>query len=230
MQALKITAADKATPDAELVARIAAHDAHAFEILMRRHNQKLFRTARSIVRDDSEAQDVLQDAYLLAYRSIDGFRGEASVSTWLTRIVVNTAIARARQGSRRAQVISLHGGADDDTGEGMSANTSENPERSAMRAQTRQLLEKCVDALPDAFRTVFVLRALEEMSGEEVAACLGIAEATVRSRFFRARSLLREALLGEIDIAYEDAFSFDGARCDSIVAAVLGQFNAQCNE
>ncbi|HEU4375421.1 MAG TPA: RNA polymerase sigma factor [Telluria sp.] len=210
--------------DAELARRIAARDQGAFVLLMRRHNQLLYRTARSILRDDAEAEDALQESYLQAWRAIDQFRGDARLATWLTRIVINEAIARSRKSARRADVMQLHAGAeaaDYPTEATMEPGASESPETGAMRAQTRQLLEKSIDALPDVFRTVFVLRALEEMSGEEVAACLDIPEATVRSRFFRARSMLRAALARDADLALEQAFSFDGARCDRIVAGVL---------
>jgi RNA polymerase sigma-70 factor (ECF subfamily) len=220
------TARDRDISDAELARRIGAHDQEAFALLMRRYNRLLYRTARSVLRDDAEAEDALQEAYLQAYRAIGQFRGDASLSTWLTRIVVNQAIARARKMRRRAEVTQLHAGTDWDhepTEVNMNAGVSESPESGAMRAQARQLLEQSVDALPEVFRTVFVLRALEEMSGEEVAACLDIPEATVRSRFFRARSLLRAALAREIDFAFEEAFSFDGERCDRIVAGVLAR-------
>ena len=212
------------TSDTGLARRIAADDQHAFVLLMRRYNQLLYRTARSILRDDAEAEDALQDAYLQAYRAIGQFRGDAKLATWLTRIVINEAIARSRKSARRAEVMQLHHGmepTDYPTEATMEPGASESPESGAMRAQTRALLEKSIDALPDVFRTVFVLRALEEMSGEEVAACLDIPEATVRSRFFRARSMLRAALARDVDLALEQAFSFDGARCDRIVAGVL---------
>jgi RNA polymerase sigma-70 factor (ECF subfamily) len=214
--------------DADLARRIAAHDQGAFVLLMRRHNQLLFRTARSILRDDAEAEDALQDAYLQAYRAIDQFRGDAKLATWLTRIVINEAIARSRKTARRAEVMQLHLGAEptDQFNEAtMEPGASESPESGAMRAETRALIEKSIDALPDVFRTVFVLRALEEMSGEEVAACLDIPEATVRSRFFRARSMLRAALARDVDLGFEQAFSFDGERCDRIVAGVIGRLN-----
>jgi RNA polymerase sigma-70 factor (ECF subfamily) len=214
--------------DAELARRIASHDQNAFVLLMRRHNQLLYRTARSILRDDAEAEDALQDAYLQAYRAIDQFRGDAKLATWLTRIVINESIARSRKTARRAEVMQLHLGAepaDYPTEATMEPGASESPESGAMRAETRKLLEESIDALPDVFRTVFVLRALEEMSGEEVAACLDIPEATVRSRFFRARSMLRAALEQDVDLAFEQAFSFDGARCDRIVAGVLARLN-----
>jgi RNA polymerase sigma-70 factor (ECF subfamily) len=214
--------------DADLAARIAARDQRAFTLLMRRHNQLLFRTARSILHDDTEAEDAVQDAYLQAWRAIGQFRADARLSTWLTRIVVNEAIARSRKSIRRAQVVRLHpdGDINNDMIEGdMNQGATESTEHGAMRAQARQLLEASIDALPETFRTVFVLRAVEEMSGEEVARCLDIPEATVRSRFFRARSQLRAALLNQIDLAFEDAFSFDGARCDRIVAVVLGRLS-----
>jgi RNA polymerase sigma-70 factor (ECF subfamily) len=210
--------------DAELARRIAARDQGAFVLLMRRHNQLLYRTARSILRDDAEAEDALQDSYLQAWRAIDQFRGDAKLATWLTRIVINESIARSRKSARRADVMQLQVGAepaDYPTEATMEPGASESPETGAMRAETRRLLEKSIDALPDVFRTVFVLRALEEMSGEEVAACLDIPEATVRSRFVRARSMLRAALARDADLASEQAFSFDGARCDRIVAGVL---------
>lgn len=219
---------DKNMPDNELAQRIAGHDQDAFVLLMRRYNQLLYRTARSVLRDDSEAEDAVQDAYLQAYRSIGQFRGDAKLSTWLTRIVVNEAIARSRRTSRRAEVLQLHIDAEwnnDVTEVNMTTGGSESAEDGAMRAQARQLLEKAIDALPETFRTVFVLRAVEEMSGEEVATCLEIPEATVRSRFFRARSMLRATLAREFDFALEEAFSFAGGRCDRIVAGVIERLN-----
>jgi len=212
--------------DPELAQRISAGDKQAFEPLMRRHNQILYRTARSILRDDAEAEDAVQEAYLLAYRGMSGFRGDAKLSTWLVRIVVNEAIARRRKRSRGAEVIQLSGETQEDREavEGnMNETLPEQPEGAAQRAQTRRLLESKIDELPDAFRTVFVLRALEELSVEESAVALGIPEATVRSRFFRARGLLREALSKEIDLAHGDAFAFAGARCDRIVAGVMAK-------
>lgn len=212
-----------AVPDAELARRVAAGERDAFTLLMRRYNRSLYRAARAILRDDAEAEDALQDAYLLAFGAIGQYRADAKLGTWLTRIVVNEALARARRGRRRAEVIQLDGMAEPGEEQDMSNGEHESPENAAMRAQMRLLLEQSIDQLPDAFRTVFMLRAVEEMSGEEVAACLGIPEATVRSRFFRARSLLRAALAQRVDVALEDAFAFDGERCDRIVAGVLAR-------
>ncbi len=211
--------------DSELARRVATGDKAAFEQVMRRHNRALYRTARSILKDDAEAEDALQDAYLLAYRNMDKYRGESSLATWLTRIVVNEAIARSRKGSRRAEIIQLAG--DDESFDmaepDMDDPNTEQPERAAMRADARRLLEQKIDELPAVFRTVFMLRAVEEMTVEETAACLGIPDATVRTRFFRARSMLRESLSREFDYALEGAFGFDGARCDRIVAGTLAR-------
>jgi RNA polymerase sigma-70 factor (ECF subfamily) len=210
--------------DHELAARAAAGDGPAFAIIMRRHNRLLFRTARSILKSDVEAEDALQEAYLRAWRAIDGFRNEAKLSTWLARIVINESLARLRRG-RGAQVIPLDNTMPeqdhDPMEERMGDDPDHEPERVAMRAELRRLMEACIDRLPDAFRSVFILRAVEEMSVEDVATALDLPEATVRTRLFRARGLLREGLSRDIDMATADAFSFDGERCDRIVARVL---------
>ena len=215
---------DPHASDAELAARAASGDAPAFETLMRRHNRLLFRTARSILRNDDDTEDALQEAYLRAWRSFAAFRAEAKVSTWLVRIVVNEALGRLRR--RGAQVIPMDAAIDiddepHDDEPGMEDDADREPERVAMRSELRVLMEKRIDTLPDVFRTVFMLRAVEEMSVEETAAALEIPQATVRTRFFRARSLLREGLSRDVDFAIGDAFAFAGARCDRIVARVL---------
>jgi RNA polymerase sigma-70 factor (ECF subfamily) len=210
--------------DLELAQRIAAGDEIAFEAVMRRYNQMLYRTARAILKDDAEAEDALQVGYLNAYRAFGEFRGQSRLSTWLTRIVVNEALMRVRKRGRESAVIPLDGcaGNEGDTvADPADQSMRDQPERAAMRMQSRALIERKIDALPDAFRTVFVLRAVEELSVEETATCLGIPETTVRTRFFRARSLLRESLAREIDFALDDAFAFAGARCDRIVTRVL---------
>jgi RNA polymerase sigma-70 factor (ECF subfamily) len=217
------TTAPTSASDAELAARAARGDTDAFQQIMRRHNRLLFRTCRSILKNDEETQDALQEAYLRAWRSLSGFRAEARLSTWLVRIVVNEALGRLRRGAG-AQVVPLDAAMDLCEAQGetwVHADADEQPERVAMRGEMRRLIESGIDALPEAFRTVFVLRAVEDMSIEEVAAALGIPEATVRSRFFRARGLLRESLSREVDVALSDAFAFDGARCDAIIARVM---------
>lgn len=222
------TSNPSAVPDAALAADALRGDTRAFEAIMRRHNRLLFRTARSILRSDSDAEDVLQEAWLRAWRALGDFRAEARLSTWLVRIVVNEALGRLRRGS--AQVIPLDtamNSPDRDTQAALTADADRAPEPIAARAEMRRLIEARIDRLPDAFRAVFVLRAIEEMAVEEVAQALGIAEATVRTRFFRARSLLRESLASEVDVALGDAFAFDGARCDRIVAAVLARVGSE---
>jgi RNA polymerase sigma-70 factor, ECF subfamily len=219
-------AATQHASDAELAVRAGNGDVPAFEAIMRRHNRLLFRTARSILRNDDDTEDALQEAYLRAWRSFSGFRAEAKVSTWLVRIVVNEALGRLRR--RGAQVIPMDAAIDvDDQPEepGMEDAADREPERIAMRGELRVLMEKRIDTLPDVFRTVFMLRAVEELSVEETAAALEIPEATVRTRFFRARSSLREGLSRDVDFAIGDAFSFAGARCDRIVASVLARLS-----
>lgn len=215
-----------ATSDAALVSRIAGGDKAAFEPLMRRYNRLLFRTARSILKDDAEAEDVLQNAYLKAFCSMSAFRGESGVSTWLTRIVMNEALARVRTTQRRAEIIHLEFHMDEDQINSQAdsgAQRSEAPEAAAIRAQTRRLLERKIDELPEAFRTVFMLREVEEMGVEQVGQVLDIPEATVRTRHFRARGMLRDSLSREVDFALGDAFGFDGDRCNRIVDIVLSK-------
>lgn len=210
------------TAEADLVAWAAQGDAAAFEQLMRRHNRLLFRTARSILKNDQEAEDALQEAYLRAWKALAEFRAEARLSTWLVRIVANEALARRRR--KAVDVIPLDAAmqaTDADIQSALTGDADERPDSQAMRAQLRQLLEARIDLLPEQFRTVFMLRAVEDWSAQEVAQALGIPEATVATRYFRARSLLREGLASAIDTTLPDAFAFDGARCDRIVARVL---------
>jgi RNA polymerase sigma-70 factor (ECF subfamily) len=230
MTMLAVRAAAPEDGDLVLARRVAGGDLNAFEHIMRRHNRMLYRAARSILRDDAEAEDCLQSAYLLAYQSIATFAGQAKLSTWLARIVINEALGRKRRVARHGAVIPLDSVADAETlahtAPAAFAAAAAGPETEAMRHELGSLIERRVDALPEAFRAVFVLRALEELSVEETAALLDIPEATVRSRFFRARSMLRESLAREVDTALAEAFAFAGARCDRIVAAVLGRLGS----
>ena len=223
--ALSIEAiAPQCATDAELVARAANGDQRAFEAIMRRHNRLLFRTARSILKSDAETEDALQEAYLRAWRALANFRAEAKLSTWLVRIVINESLGRLRR--HGAQVIPLDTAmecSEHQTEAWMEDDPDQRPDRVAMRGEVRRLMEARIDRLPDAFRTVFMLRAVEELSVEEIAVALDIPEATVRTRFFRARGLLREGLARDVDISISDAFSFAGARCDRIVAGVLAK-------
>jgi RNA polymerase sigma-70 factor (ECF subfamily) len=218
--------AEASAGDAALARQIEAGDLRAFEPLMRRHNRMLFRTARAILKDDGEAEDAVQEVYLHAYRSIAKFRGDARLSTWLTRIVANEAFGRSRKQARRAAILPLHFDDDEAARDALPENEApamDRPDSAAHRSEMRQLLETRIDALPDTYRVVFVLRAVEELSVEETATSLGIPESTVRTRFFRARSLLRESLARDVDRAYGDAFGFAGARCDRIVSNVLAR-------
>jgi RNA polymerase sigma-70 factor (ECF subfamily) len=218
------TAASAQTADVELAARAANGDEAAFETIMRRHNRLLFRTARSILKDDAETEDALQEAYLRAWRALASFRADAKLSTWLVRIVINECFGRLRR--HGAQVIPLDAAiewSEHQTEAWMEDDPDQRPDRVAMRGEVRRLMEARIDTLPDAFRTVFMLRAVEELSVEEIAVVMEIPEATVRTRFFRARGLLREGLSRDVDLAIGDAFSFAGVRCDRIVACVLAR-------
>ena len=214
------------TDDRELVNLTLQGNTQAFEFIMRRHNRLLFRTARSIVKNDTDSEDILQEAYVKAWRALETFRDDAKLSTWLVRIVVNEALGRLRKHS--ASVIPLDAHSATEINHDMADHDeSAHPESQAMSTQMRHLLEAHIDALPDVFRTVFILRAVQELSVEETATALDIPEATVRSRFFRARGLLREALARDIDVATTDAFAFDGQRCDRIVANVTKRIVGQ---
>jgi RNA polymerase sigma factor (sigma-70 family) len=202
---------------------IAAGDRQAFECLMRRYNRRLYRLARATLRDRTEAKDALQDAYIKAYRSIGRFRGDAALATWLSRLVLNECLARMRRSTRRQNVISIASPNTPIESPPMFANESDSPEKAVGRAQMRDLLERKVDELPENFRTVFVLRSVEELSVDETAGSLGIPEETVRSRHFRAKSMLRESLAQELNLAERDLFEFGGPHCDRVVANVLAR-------
>lgn len=226
-RALLPVATASAQDDLDLVRRIECGDEAAFELLMRRHNRMLYRAARAILKNDADAEDALQEAYLRAYRGIATFRGHAKLSSWLVRIVVNEALARVRKHGRERVVIPFAPEIDDEHDQpAEDAMKPEQPDQATLRAEIRCILERRIDELPAAFRVVFMLRAVEEMSVEETAQALDIPEPTVRTRFFRARGLLRESLARQIDGAMDEAFSFDGDRCDRIVAGVLGRLRS----
>jgi RNA polymerase sigma-70 factor (ECF subfamily) len=208
-------------PDLELAFRAAAGDEPAFEAIMRRHNRLLFRSARAIVKSDMDAEDAVQQAYLQAWQALGNFRADAKLSTWLVRIVVNEALGQLRR--RQLKLVPLESAMAET--EPLDApwqqdDHNHGPDRKAMRSELRQIMEARIDMLPDDFRRVFMLRGVEEMSVEEVSQALDIPETTVRTRFFRARSLLREGLSQDLDMALSDAFHFDGERCNRIVASV----------
>ena len=208
--------------DLELAFRATDGDEVAFEAIMRRHNRLLFRTARAILKSDTDAEDALQQAYLQAWQALRNFRADAKLSTWLVRIVVNQALGQLRRSQLRIvplesvmtskEPMETHWQQDD---------VDRSPDHTAMRAELRQIMEARIDMLPDDFRRVFMLRGVEEMSVQEVSLTLEIPESTVRTRYFRARSMLREGLSQDLDMALCDAFTFDGERCNRIVSSVL---------
>ncbi|MBF6618128.1 RNA polymerase sigma factor [Pollutimonas thiosulfatoxidans] len=215
--------------DSEIARHIALGDPDALTKLMRRYNQRLYRVARSILRNDADAEEAVQEAFFCAYRAMGQFRGESALSTWLVRIVVNESNRRLRKINRLSTWLEFNSDAQPDdmtTDTTMDEQACNRPEPTLLRAQTRQILEGHIDRLPDVFRSVFVLRAVEEFSVEETAACLGIPPATVRTRYFRARALLRKALRKQMDDGVSDVFSFAGDRCDRIVATVLARVSA----
>jgi RNA polymerase sigma-70 factor, ECF subfamily len=217
----RVTLADPATAsDEDLVSAAVAGDRVAMASLIRRYDQLLYRTARSILKDDSEAEDVVQEAFLLAYRGFASFRHNARLSTWLTRIVVNVALGRLRKRSHRPNVVQLsdrmqHKAQDDD------GDAPERPDEAAARAELRHLLEAKIDGLPAPYCVVFMLHGVQELSVEETSDALGIPKATVRSRFSRARRLLRESLAQELHGVLGKAFPFAGSRCDRMVSLVI---------
>ena len=221
---MRMKSAARPAEDPLLLAAAGRREEPAVRALMTQYNQRLFRTARAILRNDAEAEEAVQDAWLKAFDGLPAFRADARLSTWLTRIVANEALTRLRRMRRTAEVVPLM----DDLPPMESEPVDDrppiaDPPREVARGEVRRLVEARIDALPEAFRTVFVLRAVEEMTVEETAESLGIPEATVRTRFFRARAMLREAIAREVDFAVEDAFGFAGERCERITAAVLAR-------
>lgn len=196
--------------DEALVERVRRGESQLFEVLMRRHNQRLFRIARAIVGDADDAEDVMQEAYVQAFTKIEQYAGRARFSTWLTRIAVHEALARVRQ--RRP-------GVDHDDEPVLSSMPS--PEDAASNQELARLLEPMIDALPEVFRTVFVLRAVQGLHAAECAECLEIPEETVRTRYFRARQLLQRQLEQRMTVAAISIYEFHLLRCDRVVYAVL---------
>ncbi|ACG76663.1 RNA polymerase sigma-70 factor,ECF subfamily [Phenylobacterium zucineum HLK1] len=217
-----------ALSEVELVGRARGGDAAAFRAIMQASNQRLFRTARSIVRDESEAEDVVQEAYAKAFQHLDGFRGEARILTWLTRIVVNEARGRLRK--RRTMVdLSAIEQAQGEAGRVVmfpGALAAGDPEREAARAEMRRLLERALDGLPEPLRLVFILREIEDCSVAETAQALGVRAETVKTRLHRARRQLRRTLDAQLAAAVTEAFPFLGARCARITEAVVARLRA----
>lgn len=204
-----------ALTDDEIVTRVRAGELALFEQLMRRHNARVYRAARAILRDDSEAEDVMQDAYVRAYEHLHEFEGRARFSTWLTRIAVHEALARVRRGKR---LTALDAHAQEPA---MITRPESSPEQQLSDVELRTAIEAAVAKLPDDFRSVFVLRAVEGMSGAETAECLGIPEETVKTRLHRARTRIQEMLQRDVESEYSGLYAFHLSRCDRVVEAVM---------
>jgi RNA polymerase sigma-70 factor, ECF subfamily len=208
--------------DEEVVSRVLQGQTALFEILMRRHNGRIYRAARAIVRDDREAEDVMQQSYVNAYANLRQFSGRSRFTTWLMRIAVHEAIARARKLGRYESLAAES----DLANVPAAASSSPDPERQAFARELGALLEAAVDSLPDGCREVFVLRQMEEMTTTETAEILGVSEDVVKTRLSRARSALRRDLLDRAGLAANNAFTFHQSRCDRIVASVFEQIGA----
>jgi RNA polymerase sigma-70 factor, ECF subfamily len=211
--------------DNEIVCRVVDGDTGAYEALMRRYNQRLYRAARAILRDDDEAEDVLQETYVRAFQHLRQFAGEAQFSTWLTRIAVNECLSRLR---RRKRIADLSPRADDEAPT-MDSLKSPNagPDEQLLAAETRSVLESAIDGLPKSYRTVFVLREVEGMSTAETAASLDLSEETVKIRLHRSRLMLRRGLYERAGAVSAQAFRFMGDRCDRVVRRVMQRLKVQ---
>ena len=209
--------------DTAVIDQVLRGQTALFELLMRRYNERVYRAARSIVRDDQEAEDVMQQAYVNAFTHLGQFNGSARFSTWLTRIAINEALARVRRQGRYETF-------DDQLSPVepfMPRSLADNPERQAFAGELRGLLEWAIDALPNGMREVFVLREVEELSTSEVAECLGVSEDVVKTRLSRGRATLRRLLMERTGATAPDAFRFYRPRCDRVVAKVLARIADQ---
>jgi RNA polymerase sigma-70 factor (ECF subfamily) len=203
--------------DEEVVARVLAGDTSMFEILMRRYNQRLFRVARGILADDAEAEDVMQEAYVRAFRELAGFRGEARFSTWLTRIACHEALARARKRRRLVPLAPMTGGGEPPD----PPSEASGPERQMENRELHAVLREAVELLPDPLRAVFCLREIEGLSTEQTADALDLSVENVRVRLHRAKRGLRQTLDERIGREVRRLYLFDGARCDRVVEKVF---------
>jgi RNA polymerase sigma-70 factor (ECF subfamily) len=209
----------QAVPDGEVVERVRAGETGLYELLMRRYNQRLFRLVRSVTGNDAEAEDVVQDAWVRAYSNLDQFEARSSFGTWVGRIAYHEALARARKAKRWTALDETEGVVMTDAYR--QASSENTPEALAMRGEAVQMMQDAVDNLPESYRTVFVLREVEQMSTAETAEYLGLSEEAVKTRLHRSRALLRSALEEKLGAALSGAYAFLGARCDRMVAAVM---------
>lgn len=212
MTAIPDSLSRDALSDAEIVRRVLAGETSLFELIMRRYNQRVYRAVRAIVRDESETEDVIQQAYVNAYSHLAQFAERSAFSTWLTRIAINEALARIRPRG-------LHLVPDEEVPEVESP--SPNPEEAAMTSEIKEVMESEISALPESYRSVFMLREVEGLSTIETAECLSLTEDVVKTRLHRARAMLRENIYKRAN--FGSAFTFGHSRCDRIVAAVMAR-------
>ena len=205
--------------DAEIVRRVRAGDRALFEILMRRHNQRVYRATRAIVKDERDVEDVMQQAYVDAYLHLDQFKGQAQFATWLTRIAVNRAIRRGHGDRRQLELVT----SDSEVAFERTPAKGIDPEHSMYGHELKTVLESLIDELPDPFRVVFVMREVEGLSTAETAASLEINEETVKTRLHRAKRLLRDQLDRRLGPAASEAYPFHLSRCDRVVAGVMAK-------
>lgn len=217
----QIQATLAAPDDMELARRAQAREAGAFRAIMRKHNQKLYRLARSIIRNDAEAEDIVQETYVTAFAHLSSFRGEATLATWLSRIAINEALGRLRRKRRAAAVLAEDAAGDARIIPFPLGHSGDDPERTMAQRQILRLVEQATDTLPDVYRTVFVARVIEGLSVEETADLLAIKPQTVKTRLHRARALVRRQLDAQIGPILLDAFPFAGRRCDRLTTAVM---------
>ena len=211
-------------PDEDLVSRIRHGDKALYEILMRRYNQRIYRVARAILRNDAEAEDVMQEAYVRAYEHLGEFAGEAKFATWLTKIAVYEALARVRQRVKTAGPKSI---SDVNSHIMNTVMTDErDPERQAYDQELRSVIERAIEALPESYRSVFVLRVVEGLDVNETATALDIGLEAVKTRLHRGRALLRKELERRAGIAAPQLFPFHLSRCDRVVEGVMRRIHA----
>jgi RNA polymerase sigma-70 factor (ECF subfamily) len=211
--------------DEAVIDRVKGGEIALFEIVMRRYNQRLYRVVRSILGTDTDAEDVVQEAYLKAYGHLEQFEGRSSFATWLTKIAVHEATARARRG-RRFQPLADAAG--DDEGRVVELRSSlPDPEQDAARHELIRLIEDAIDHLPDPYREVFVMREIEQMNQAETAECLGIKEETVKTRLHRARGHIETYLLERAGQGIRTAYAFGNSRCTRIVTIVLEELTGR---
>jgi RNA polymerase sigma-70 factor (ECF subfamily) len=212
-----------ALPDAEIVRRVCAGESALFEILMRRHNQRVYRVARAVVKDETEVEDVMQQAYINAFTHLHQFEERSQFSTWLIRIALHEAFGRRRKMQRTESVTGTQSNLDENRGELMDtiASPQADPERQAYAQELNRVLEAAVDTLPETYRTVFMLRDIEGLSTSETGEGLGLGEEAVKTRLHRARAMIRRAVTARIGAVATGSFQFHAPRCDRVVAAVL---------